>query len=114
MASRSGADPATLGELVAAIDDVPRDQTIYVPAEVPEEDVGPATPVTLVPDPEEAGEDEDEPDPPPGTRYLLEVWLAKEVLEVWSSWRGGRRPSLDEACGAVAHYAGHDAYQPVD
>ena len=52
-------------------------------------------------------------EPPPGFKYLLEVYLAKEVIEVWSKWRGGKRPSLTERIAAVAHYASHDAYLPV-
>jgi len=52
-------------------------------------------------------------EPPPGFKYLLEVFLAKEVIEVWSKWRGGKRPSLTERIAAVAHYASHDAYLPV-
>ncbi|WP_328414924.1 hypothetical protein OG470_21685 [Micromonospora sp. NBC_00389] len=46
--------------------------------------------------------------------YLLEVSLAREVLEVWSAWRGGRTPSPAEACAAVIHYAEWDAYLPVE
>jgi hypothetical protein len=45
-----------------------------------------------------------------GLSYLLEVSIAKEVLEVWSEWRGGRVPSGEERCGAVIHYALNDAY----
>jgi len=50
----------------------------------------------------------------PDYRYLLEVDLAKEVIEVWSAWRGGTLPSPAEAAQAVIHYAEHDAYQPPD
>jgi hypothetical protein len=46
--------------------------------------------------------------------YMLEVDLAKEVIEVWSEWRDRRVPTNKEACGAVIWYAEHDAYQPVD
>ncbi|MFI6623078.1 hypothetical protein [Streptomyces sp. NPDC050528] len=48
--------------------------------------------------------------PPHGLAYLLEVVLAQDVLEVWSSWRHGARPSPLEKCQAVIHYAEHDAY----
>ncbi|MFI5930254.1 hypothetical protein ACIA3K_30340 [Micromonospora sp. NPDC051543] len=44
--------------------------------------------------------------------YLLEVDLAREVIEVWSLWRGGRQPTVLEAVGAVVYYAEHDVYQP--
>lgn len=50
----------------------------------------------------------------PGFRYLLEVAIARDVLEVWSSWREGRAPDAEEAAAAVIHYAENDAYQPVD
>jgi hypothetical protein len=50
---------------------------------------------------------------PNGFRYLLEVSIAQEVLEVWSEWREGRTPSLVEKVEAVVHYARRDAYLPV-
>ena len=49
----------------------------------------------------------------PGYRYLLEVELVKDVIEVWSEWRDGQVPSPDEKLSAVLHYARNDAYQPV-
>lgn len=48
-----------------------------------------------------------------GFRLVLEVAVAREVVEVWSAWRGGREPSPDEAAAAVIHYAENDAYLPV-
>ncbi|WP_405677486.1 hypothetical protein OG292_23550 [Streptomyces sp. NBC_01511] len=57
---------------------------------------------------------EDEEYAPSGSSYLLEVHLIKDVITVWSEWRDGRAPSLDEKCAAVAHYATHDAYIPTD
>ncbi len=51
--------------------------------------------------------------PPHGYRYLLEVHITQEVLEVWSAWRGGRKPTLDEKLEAVDHYSRTDAYLPV-
>ncbi len=50
----------------------------------------------------------------PEFAYMLEVNLAREVLEVWSAWRDGARPSIDDAVDAILHYAMHDAYLPVD
>ena len=47
-----------------------------------------------------------------GLHYVLEVFLAKEVIDVWQEWRG-RAPTPEEACRAVLHYATHDAYEPV-
>jgi len=46
--------------------------------------------------------------------YLLEVSIAKEVLEVWSQWRGGLRATAAEALDAIIYYAKHDAYEPAD
>jgi hypothetical protein len=45
-----------------------------------------------------------------GMPYLLEVWIAREVVKVWSAWRDGRVPTVDERCEAVIHYAVHDVY----
>ena len=50
----------------------------------------------------------------PGFTYMLEVDLAKEAVEVWSSWREGRIATLTEAISAVIWYTEHDAYQPVE
>jgi hypothetical protein len=49
-----------------------------------------------------------------GLRYFLEVDLAREVLQVWSAWRDGRKPSLDDAVVAIIYYAQRDAFLPVD
>jgi hypothetical protein len=50
----------------------------------------------------------------PDHAYLLEVDLAREVVEVWSEWRSGAVPTREEATGAVIYYAEHDAYEPVE
>jgi len=49
-----------------------------------------------------------------GHRYLLEVDLANDVIEVWRAWRAGSMPTPEEATMAVIYYAQYDAYQPVD
>ena len=46
--------------------------------------------------------------------YLLEVDLACEAIEVWSAWRGGAKPTPEEATLAVIYYAEHDAYMPTE
>ena len=46
--------------------------------------------------------------------YLLEVDLAREVLEVWSAWRNDRQPSPAEAVAAIVYYAQRDAFMPVE
>jgi hypothetical protein len=47
---------------------------------------------------------------PEGMRYLLEVELVKEVLQVWKDWRNGKEPSPHEKYMAVLYYADNDAY----
>jgi hypothetical protein len=92
-----------LRDVVRDLAEVPRKATIYVPREAGAVDGD--TPVLLV-----LSDD----DPPAGWRYLLEVLLAREVVEVWRSWRDDRVPTLDEACEAIVYYADNDAYQPED
>jgi hypothetical protein len=48
-----------------------------------------------------------------GLRYFLEVALAKEAVVVWSEWRGAA-PTIDDMLIAIAYYATHDAYLPLD
>lgn len=76
---------------------------LYVPRDAASPDG--STEVMLVPSGERA---------PDGWTYLLELWIAQEVLEVWSAWRDGRVPTPAEGAEAVAHYAEYDAYQPVE
>jgi hypothetical protein len=45
-------------------------------------------------------------------KYLLEVSLEKEVIEVWINWRNGKRPSNQEKIQAILYYVDHDAYIP--
>jgi len=45
-----------------------------------------------------------------GLEYFLEVSLARDVLQTWSSWRGNQIPTPTQACDAIVHYATHDAY----
>ncbi|MCT9094360.1 hypothetical protein N4G70_36845 [Streptomyces sp. ASQP_92] len=52
-------------------------------------------------------------EPPHGLAYLLEVDMAQDVLEVWSSWRNGAEPDAQQKCQAVIHYAEHDSYLAV-
>jgi hypothetical protein len=49
-----------------------------------------------------------------GMRYLLEVSLAREAIAVWSAWRGGREPTLEEKLAAIVYYAENDAYLPLE
>lgn len=47
-----------------------------------------------------------------GMPYMLEVWIAKEAVEVWSAWRNGRTPTLEDRVRAVVYYAINDTYLP--
>jgi hypothetical protein len=47
-----------------------------------------------------------------GHTYLLEVAIAREVIETWRLWRQGRSPTPAEAANAVIYYALNDAYLP--
>ncbi|WP_112262448.1 hypothetical protein [Lentzea terrae] len=49
-----------------------------------------------------------------GMTYLLEVDLARDVLETWHEWRPGRTATSDDKCAAVIHYAEFDAYLEPD
>ena len=51
---------------------------------------------------------------PEGMKYLLEVELAREVIQVWKAWRKGKEPSPHEKYLAVLYYAEHDAYLAED
>jgi hypothetical protein len=48
----------------------------------------------------------------PDMRYAIEVSIALVVVQVWSSWRAGAVPTVEEAVEAVLYYATHDAYLP--
>jgi hypothetical protein len=43
----------------------------------------------------------------------MEVALAKESIRVWSEWRNGAAPTLDDKVAAVIHYAAKDSFLPV-
>jgi hypothetical protein len=108
--SGSGTGAPTLADLVASLETISdrdrdgRRPTIYAPRPwIPDSDA------TLV-----YGERYVEAVTAPGFTYLLEVDLAKDVIEVWGTFRNGRAPTLTEAAGAVVWYAEHDAYQPHD
>ncbi len=48
-----------------------------------------------------------------GLEYLLEAEQTKEVIEVWSEWRDGTDPSIQDRVEAVTYYAKHDAFLPA-
>jgi hypothetical protein len=62
-----------------------------------------------------AAEPEDGSLPPEaeGLEYLLEADQVKEVIDVWSDWRGGAKPSATQRVEAVTYYAKNDTYLPA-
>jgi hypothetical protein len=90
-----------LGDVLAELDDAADESTIFI--EVGEIVEGSTKAMVLA---------EGQP-APHGFRYFLEVLVAREVLEVWSEWRGGRKPSREDRVGAVAYYAARDAFMPT-
>jgi len=93
-----------LRQLIADLDRLPDDHTIYAA------DASPTAVAVAAPEPEGGG-------PPPeaaGLAYFLEVALAKESIRVWSAWRKGASPTLDDKVAAVVHYAKTDSFLPVE
>jgi ABC-type glycerol-3-phosphate transport system substrate-binding protein len=52
--------------------------------------------------------------PPDGFEYFLEVFTAKEALQVWRDWRNGKIPDKYEKYQAILYYVEHDAYLPIE
>ena len=48
-----------------------------------------------------------------GYKYVLELYLVNEVLNVWSTWRNSKVPTLEEKIIALNYYAKNDAYLPI-
>jgi hypothetical protein len=98
----------TLLDLVAALQHVPPSDRF---------EVGPAIfavpPWTEGSDATVLNEDWVESPSHPGFRLVLEVSIAREVLEVWSAWRSGATPSPEQAVEAILFYATNDAYLPA-
>ena len=92
----------TLEELVAALDTVEDEWVIFA---VEEGELTCSTEVVAIPEPKG---DWHTADRATGMRYVLEVDIAKQVIEVWRRWGGDS--SSKEYCAAVVHYATHDDY----
>ena len=96
----------TLGEVLDRIDEFDEhDDVIYV--EGTPEGASPSTRAAVFPIPED---DDAEPPGAEGMSYVLEVDHAKDVIRVWSEWRGGRQPTTADKCEAVLHYSVNDSY----
>jgi hypothetical protein len=94
----------TLSDVVDGLDGLDDDETIHAD--------GPVASARAV----VAREPEDGTLPPEATglRYSLEVNLAKDAVRVWSEWRGGVTPTLEDKLAAVIHYAVNDSFLPAD
>jgi len=93
----------TLRDVIARLDEFEDDETIFVES------------ATLTARAVVAVEAADGSAPSAGgLRYLLEVRLARESIEVWQAWRPGQTPSLKDKLEAVTYYAEHDAWLPVE
>lgn len=94
----------TLAEILAKIDELDDELTIY--------SAEPWSPVSRAVAAREP-DDGSLPSEASGMRYLLEVSIAKEAIEIWSQWRAGAVPTIADKCEAVLHYAENDSYLPV-
>jgi len=92
----------TLRDVVGALDELDEDAVIYT------DGTSPAAQALVVPE-RDAAEAK-----AAGLRYFLEVALATDAVEVWSAWRGGAEPTVDDKLMAIAYYAVNDAYLPLD
>jgi hypothetical protein len=92
----------TLRDVIARIDEFGDDETIYAESPTPTARAAVAT------------EPDDGSPPAEGLEYLLEIAAAREAIEVWQAWRGGRQPTLEDKLEAVVYYAQNDAWLPVE
>ncbi len=49
-----------------------------------------------------------------GLRYVLEVASAKDAVDVWSAWRDGSEPTVDDKLMAISHYARRRTFRSND
>ena len=95
----------TLIELIDQLDSIDDDLAIYA---VKNPDWSADSLAVVCPEPEDGSV----PDEARGMSYLLEVFLAKEVIEDWGEGRGGRGATAQDQCEAIIYYAENDAYLP--
>lgn len=93
----------TLRDVIARLDEFASDETIYAASPTPSAEA------MVAPEPEHGA-----PSSAVGLRYLLEVGIAREAIDVWKAWRPGQTPSLDDKLAAVIYYAQNDAWLPVE
>ena len=94
----------TLRDVIANLEGFSAGDTIYA------ESSSPAARALVASEPD----DGEVPAAAAGLAYFLEVALAREAIDVWSRWRPGRAPTLEDKVAAVTHYAQNDAWLPVD
>jgi hypothetical protein len=93
----------TLREIINQLETLPDAVSIYA-TKSKDWDVDAPAALVLEADASEIGIELEE------LRYFLEVYIAKEALEVWNEWRNGALPTTEERIAAVLYYASHDAY----
>jgi hypothetical protein len=91
----------TLRDVVNELDDLDEDAVIYTDGS------SPAAQALVV------GEGDAATARAAGLRYFLEVSLARDAVSVWSDWRAGAVPTIDDKLMAISHYAVNDAYLPL-
>jgi hypothetical protein len=72
----------------------------------------PFSPAIVVETPMDRDADDEEPERPDGTEYLLEVSLAQEAVKHYRKYGPSPLPSIEDLCRAVIHYAVEDCYGP--
>jgi hypothetical protein len=50
----------------------------------------------------------------PSLSEVVTVGQAREAIEVWSAWRGGRTPSAADRFKTVMFYSRHNAFFPLE
>lgn len=93
----------TLKNVIEKLSDFEEDQTIYAAGITGES----AAVVDYETD------DGEPPASADGMRYLLEVSIARDAIRVWSEWRDGQMPTLDQKLEAVVFQAQNDAFLPI-
>ena len=94
----------SLRDLIARLDELDPDETIYA------ESASPDARAVAAAEPEDGSL----PEEATGLKYLLEVGAAQEAIRVWRAWRPGDAPTPKDELEAITYYAEHDAWLPVD
>ena len=98
----------TLFELICQLDQLDDEWVIYAVRE--DGKWTPGSKAVALPEPEDSNVDQVFEGVP--MRYVLEVSLAREVIDVFQEHHGTRTPSDEERYQAVLYYAEYDCYLP--